>query len=133
MHYFFQANILQARQFNRRYADQGIVVTAANPGNLRSELQRHLGPVASVVVGLLLHPVELGAITQLYCNTAPETKTAGGEVWSSSSFTYRQISHCSQYFWPWARPAKSNSTAENGKLGEELWTWLESELKPYEN
>lgn len=37
-----QANVVVALELARRYGDQGIVSTALNPGNIKSDLQRYL-------------------------------------------------------------------------------------------
>jgi len=37
-----QGNVLFSNEFARRYGDQGIVSTSLNPGNLKSDIQRHL-------------------------------------------------------------------------------------------
>jgi len=37
-----QGNVLFSNELQRRYGDQGIVSTSLNPGNLKSDLQRHL-------------------------------------------------------------------------------------------
>lgn len=37
-----QGNVLFSNELARRYGDQGIVSTSLNPGNLQSDIQRHL-------------------------------------------------------------------------------------------
>jgi len=37
-----QGNVLFSNELARRYGDQGIVSTSLNPGNLKSDIQRHL-------------------------------------------------------------------------------------------
>ena len=46
----FQGNVLFSNELARRYGDQGIVSTSLNPGNLRSDLQRHLGRVHEFIL-----------------------------------------------------------------------------------
>ena len=60
----------------------------------------------------MLYPVSYGALTQLYCATAPSAANANG-----------------QFFIPWARAGKPNKAAEDPQVGERLWKWLEEETK----
>ncbi len=41
----FQANIVLSNEFARRYGSEGIVSTCLNPGNLKTDLQRHTTPL----------------------------------------------------------------------------------------
>lgn len=119
-----------ARELARRYGDK-IVSTSLNPGNISSDLQRHMPKwQLLMIVGLslvfllflanlgtqrwMLYPVSYGALTQLYCATAPGAADANGG-----------------FFIPWARLGKSNKAAENLDVGEKLWRWLEEETKKY--
>lgn len=62
----------------------------------------------------ILYTVSYGALTQLYCATAPAAADANGK-----------------FFIPWAREGKANPAAEDPQVGEKLWEWLESEAKKY--
>ncbi|CAA7262941.1 unnamed protein product [Cyclocybe aegerita] len=104
-------NVLFANEFGRRYADQGIVSTSVNPGNLRSDLQRHLSVFERTFINWMLYPTSFGALTQLYAGTSPQGADMNG-----------------QFLIPWARPAALPSGARDPKLGEELWKWLEEQV-----
>ncbi|KZV86948.1 NAD(P)-binding protein [Exidia glandulosa HHB12029] len=111
------ANIMLSKEFARRLVDRGIVTNAVNPGNLQSNLQRHQSAFLRWIMNTtLLHPVRLGALTQLYVGTAPETAQANGK-----------------YFIPWARPgdAVQNPLANDAQLSEKLWDWLEEQVQPF--
>ncbi|KAI6137903.1 hypothetical protein BKA82DRAFT_4261540 [Pisolithus tinctorius] len=69
------ANVVFSAELYRRYGDQGIVSTSANPGLSRIFLR-----------GVVLYQVSDGALTQLYAGTSLETAGLGG-----------------QHFVPWAR------------------------------
>ncbi len=56
----------------------------------------------------------MGALTQLYAGTSPETADANG-----------------QYFIPWARRGKANKIAADPELGARLWEWCEAQVKDY--
>lgn len=65
--------------------------TAVNAGNVKSGLMRNISNLATLAVNHMVSPFlyspELGALTQLYANTAPEIEDLG---------TF--------FFVPWARP-----------------------------
>jgi len=104
--------VVIAREIARRYADQGIVSSSCNPGNLKTELQRHVNSVQAVVLNLILYPAHMGALTQLYAGTSPETADANG-----------------QFFIPWARRGKANKAIEDPELATKLWDWCEEQVK----
>ncbi|KAF5350745.1 hypothetical protein D9758_010401 [Tetrapyrgos nigripes] len=106
-------NVLYSNELARRYGDQGIVSTSLNPGNLASDLYTHMPrPMVFLVNVLFLYPVELGALTQLYAGTSPEGANMNGK-----------------YLKPWARMGKTSRAAEDTKQSEELWKWLEEQVK----
>jgi len=106
-------NVVVARELARRYGDK-IVSTSLNPGNIRSDLQRHMPKWQLLMMRWMLYPVSYGALTQLYCATAPAAADANGG-----------------FFIPWARQGKPNKAAEDLDVGEKLWGWLEDETKKY--
>ncbi|KAK1234546.1 short-chain alcohol dehydrogenase [Marasmius sp. AFHP31] len=109
-------NIVFMKEFSRRYGGKGIVSTAVNPGNIRSELQRHWGGIQTWIVDqLLLYPTPYGALTQLYAGTSEHADEFDG-----------------QYFVPWARKAEPNPTSEDSAEGKRLWEWLEEQVKKHE-
>ncbi|KAF6757289.1 hypothetical protein DFP72DRAFT_1113173 [Ephemerocybe angulata] len=105
-------NIIISNEFARRYGKEGLVSCSLNPGNLQSELQRHLGPVTKAVVSLILHPTAQGALTQLWAGTTEEGVNMNGK-----------------YLIPWARYGSPNPVAQDENLGKELWAWLEEQVK----
>lgn len=105
-------NVIVSTEFSKRYHDQGIVFTSLNPGNIKTELQRHLRPIEASLLNLMLYDVSYGALTQLYAGTAPEAVELNGK-----------------YLIPWARLAQPNPVSQDPKLGGELWTWLEEQVK----
>ncbi|KAJ8079118.1 short-chain alcohol dehydrogenase [Marasmius tenuissimus] len=109
-------NIVFMTEFSRRYGDKGIASTAVNPGNIRSELQRHWGGLQTWIVDrLLLYPTPYGALTQLYAGTSEHADEFDG-----------------QYFVPWARRAEPNPTSQDPAEGKRLWEWLEAQVKKHE-
>ncbi|TBU37636.1 NAD(P)-binding protein [Dichomitus squalens] len=109
------ANVIVARQIAKRYADKGIVAISLNPGNITTDLQRYVPPLASKIMStILLYPAPQGALTQLFAGTMPEALNYNGE-----------------YMIPWARLGKCRPECYNDEIGERLWKWLEDEVKPY--
>ncbi|KAJ2929759.1 hypothetical protein H1R20_g7320, partial [Candolleomyces eurysporus] len=104
-------NAIFAKELARRYGDQGIVSTGLNPGNLTSDLQRHLGRIQTMLVGLLLHPTPMGALTQLWAGTTQEGATLNGK-----------------YLIPWARIGTGNPVIQDEKAGADLWKWFEDQV-----
>ncbi|KII88024.1 hypothetical protein PLICRDRAFT_111724 [Plicaturopsis crispa FD-325 SS-3] len=105
-------NAVYAMEFARRYAGEGIVTTAVNPGNLRTELQRELRGLWAKFVDLLLYDVDtFGALSPLYVGVSP----AGAEL-------------DGQYIIPWARVGRGNDAMRDPKLGRDLWAWLEEQV-----
>lgn len=44
-----QANVVFANELHRRYAEQGIVSVSLHPGNLKTDLQRHVSKVEAAL------------------------------------------------------------------------------------
>ncbi|KAH8115062.1 NAD-binding protein [Phellopilus nigrolimitatus] len=100
-------NVVVARELARRYADEGIVSISVNPGNLKTDLQRHAGNQT-----LMCFPAPFGALTQLWGATMPETAELNGK-----------------YLIPWARLGEPRADTQDPKTGEQLWDWLEEQVK----
>ncbi|KAI5114641.1 hypothetical protein M0805_001569, partial [Coniferiporia weirii] len=59
-------NVVVARELAQRYGDQGIISISVNPGNLKTELQRHTSGLQLRILSLMLYPAPMGALTQLW-------------------------------------------------------------------
>ncbi|KAF2159565.1 hypothetical protein M409DRAFT_70892 [Zasmidium cellare ATCC 36951] len=117
-------NLFLASQFARKppiAADgKGMVNVAFNPGNLRTELQRHSGKLEVWVVDkLLLNPAILGAYTELWCGWSEDVKPESNGA----------------YAWPWGRfgPVRDDVEAElaDGGKAEMFWRWCEKETRAF--
>ncbi|KAJ6551226.1 NAD(P)-binding protein [Mycena capillaripes] len=106
------ANGVLATELARRYGDQGIVSTSVNPGNLKTDIAHNsTGSVTLLVKLILIHPVEWGAITQLWAGTSAEAAHLNGK-----------------YIAPWGRVAKHRRDVEDPNEGRKLWNWLEEQV-----
>jgi len=107
------ANVVVAREIAKRYADKGIISNSVDPGSINTDLQRHLGGAQrSFIKNVLGYPAPMGALTQLWAGTMPETLDFNGE-----------------FFIPWARKGTCRKEAYDDVIGKRLWSWLEEEVK----
>lgn len=106
------ANYLLAAEFASRFGKEGVVSNAWNPGNLRSELQRHQAGVEKFVTSLVVFDTVLGAYTELYAGWSPE---AGEEA------------NAGKYIVPWGRFGKVKPDLEASPEGPKLWEWCAKE------
>lgn len=58
------------------------LLESLNPGNLKSELQRHLGVVTATILKLILYTPIHGAYTELFAGLSPEITPAKNGAWS---------------------------------------------------
>ncbi|KAI0088815.1 NAD(P)-binding protein [Irpex rosettiformis] len=108
-------NVVVAREVARRYGDQGIISISVNPGNIKTELYRHVWKIQHIILDFItLQPTPLGALTQLYAGTMPEA-----------------LQHNGEFFIPWARFGKARAEAYDVELGKKLWEWLEGTVKGF--
>jgi len=105
-------NVFFSNELARRYGDLGIVSTSLNPGNLKTDLLRHLSKLENWLLDLVLQPVSYGALTQLWAGTSSQGVDLNGK-----------------YLIPWARVGKPNSAVENIKLQQDLWDWFEEQVQ----
>ncbi|KIM40868.1 hypothetical protein M413DRAFT_27993 [Hebeloma cylindrosporum] len=105
-------NVLFSNELARRYGDQGIVSTSLNPGNLQSDIQRHLSTLEWLLINPFLYPAKYGALTHLWAGTSTEGVELGGK-----------------YLIPWARVGTANPVAQDAKLAADLWKWFEEQVE----
>ncbi|KAF8073782.1 hypothetical protein FPV67DRAFT_1479259 [Lyophyllum atratum] len=107
------ANIVLSNEFARRYGGQGLVFTSVNPGNLQTDLNRHVGSLFKRLLlrCLQIYPASMGAITQLWAGTAPEAAGLNGK-----------------FLIPWARIGSPRQETQDPRLGRDLREWLEEQV-----
>ncbi|KAF2219852.1 hypothetical protein BDZ85DRAFT_35648 [Elsinoe ampelina] len=112
------ANVFYAVETARRYGPDGILSNAWNPGNLNSELQRHMSGLQATFTKMICYPPVFGGYTELYaaCSTdlTPENNGA--------------------YVIPWGRIGSYKADiGEAIKAGnaEKFWGWSEKETREY--
>lgn len=99
--------------------DAGIVSVSFNPGNLKSELQRHTW--GAFILNAILYEAKFGAYTELWAGWSPDVTIDKG------------IS----YVMPWGRDgtplvrADIVEAIEKDGIVEKFWEYCENETKPY--
>lgn len=116
-------NYFMASEFAKHHPIQaggkGVVSLAFNPGNLKTELQRHSGEFLKRILNPMLHPAIYGAYTELWTGWSEDVK----------------IEDNGRYVWPWGRmgPVRPDVQAElkRGGNAERFWNWCERETQTY--
>ncbi|KAL9609597.1 MAG: hypothetical protein Q9167_005640 [Letrouitia subvulpina] len=120
-------NILYAKELARRYSKaNGIisVIQSINPGNLRTNLQRHTTGLQGRILSLFLHPPINGAYTELFAGLSPDVTVEKSGAWII----------------PWGRfgslrkdlELAGKTTAEGGSgVSGEFWEWSEKQVEAY--
>ncbi|KAF2674725.1 NAD(P)-binding protein [Microthyrium microscopicum] len=119
------SNMLLASEFAKRYGRDGIISVSWNPGNLTSELQRHMNSVAAWVLDrVLLFPTIFGAYTELYAACSEDiTESQNGAFIAPWGRVYDAPGHIT---------SGTKTEAEGGSgHAEKLWTWLDKTTSQY--
>ncbi|KAJ3554361.1 hypothetical protein NM688_g3147 [Phlebia brevispora] len=114
---YFQSkfgNAVVAREIARRYADKGILSFSCNPGNLKTDLQRYVSSFELAILNRILYPASYGALTQLWAGTMPDV-----------------VDHNGDFLIPWARFGRCREEVYDPKVGEELWNYLQEQVKEH--
>lgn len=119
-------NYFYAAELHRRLQGDGILSVSFNPGNLRTELQRHMNPVAGASMIFLGHPAVYGAYTELYAGWSPDITEENGGTFIAP---WGRI-------WPDAvrkdvRQGLVSSGAGKSSLACKFWEWSEKETAKY--
>ena len=101
------ANLLFAKELARRFAGTRKTANAVHPGVIKTNLGRHMNPVASFVFGMVgplaLKSVPQGAATEVYVAVHPAVATISGAYFADCNV---------------ARPRRD---AEDAALAAKLW------------
>ena len=101
------ANLLFAKELARRFAGTRRTANAVHPGVIRTNLGRHMNPIAQLVFGtvgpLVLKSVPQGAATEVYVATHPSVAATSGAYFADCNV------------------AKPRPDAEDPALAARLW------------
>lgn len=110
--------VLLSQEYARRHQKDGIISVSMNPGNLKTELRRHLHWIIATFFGWMSWDPVYGAYTELFAGFSPDITPENSGCWVI----------------PWGRiaPVREDirASAENG-LGEKFWDWCERETWEY--
>ncbi|KAH8820116.1 hypothetical protein F5884DRAFT_839877 [Xylogone sp. PMI_703] len=118
-------NVYHSMEIARRYGQDGIISTPLNPGNLRTDLQRHVPSWQLMIFKFILHPPIKGAYTELFAGLSPDVTLEKNGAWIS----------------PWGRFTPLRPDLVKGALPEseggtgiaqKWWDWCEEQVKQYE-
>jgi len=111
------SNVLLAYEYQRRHGSSGIVSNSWNPGNLKSELQRHMSVPEATITGLIVHDTRYGAYTELFAG------------WSADA---AKAENLNKYIGPWGRFVALRDDIKTFEQSSKLWDWCERETKSFE-
>jgi len=115
------ANVLFAVKTQELFGSQDIVSVSFNPGNLRTELQRHSKGLMMKLAEYMLYPAIYGAYTELYSGWSPDITADKGV----------------SYVMPWGRDGTEllrddiKRSIDEG-VPRKLWDWCDDVTKPYQ-
>ncbi|KAK8249189.1 hypothetical protein IWZ00DRAFT_320366 [Phyllosticta capitalensis] len=116
------ANVLLGTEYARRYSKDGVLSVSWNPGNLKTELYRHLGAIQGSIAPFFLFPADIGAYVELYAGWSPEiTADNDGALvipWGRLHTPRSQL----------LEAIKSEKDGGKG-VAERFWDWCEKETK----
>lgn len=106
------ANLLFAKELARRFAGTQRTANAVHPGVIRTNLGRHMNPVANAAFAvfgpLVLKSVPQGAATEVYVATHPSLAGVSGQYFADCNV------------------AKARADADDAELAKRLWTETEA-------
>ncbi|MCJ1227333.1 hypothetical protein MMC12_003988 [Toensbergia leucococca] len=118
-------NLFHGTELAKRTQKEGIISVALNPGNLKSELQRHVPAPLKLILNTFIHHTPIhGAYTELFAGLSPAVTASKNGAWII----------------PWGRfgPLRKDlvaaqKTEEEGGTGiaAKFWEWSEEQVKPY--
>ncbi|MCJ1282869.1 hypothetical protein MMC26_002195 [Xylographa opegraphella] len=108
-------NVIHSTEFARRAKDEGIISLSLNPGNLASDLQRHVPWWQMALIKATLYPAIQGAYTELYAGLSPDIT----------------MDHTGGWVAPWGRLVPGRKDLHEPELGRKYWEWTEEQVKPY--
>jgi len=109
-------NVLLAKAYQDRYGKDGIVSNAWNPGNLRTELARHVPAWLRAIQPLFCYPAIYGAYTELFAGWAEEPA---------------KPEHKGAYIGPWGRFVMLRPDIDQSPDTNKFWEWCEKETQTY--
>jgi retinol dehydrogenase 12 len=102
------ANILYTKELARRLTDTRVTTYALHPGVVKSDIWRGLPGWMRSIITIFMITNEKGAVTSVYCATAPELATVSGRYYDKS------------------REKEPTPVAKDENLARQLYDWSDS-------
>ncbi|OJJ50261.1 hypothetical protein ASPZODRAFT_149653 [Penicilliopsis zonata CBS 506.65] len=120
-------NVFLAHEVAQRLAADGILSVSVNPGLMKTDLQRHMPPLAGRIMKTFFKPAKWGAYTELYAALSPDLtlEHSGGHIIPWGRYCSRSIpEHI-------ANGLKGESEGGTG-TSEKFWQWCEGVTEEYQ-
>lgn len=111
-------NIYQGYVWGQVHPDSHVISLSCHPGNIFSELQRHLTFMQSMFYRSVTYPPEYGALTECYALLSPELNEDSSGAYIVP-FGYKGF------------PRQDIETSYKGPAGMRLWRWLDQQVSSY--
>lgn len=117
-------NILHALEMRKRYAEQGVMSIALNPGNLTSDLTRHISSIQAFIVRRFTYPPVHGAYTELFAGLAPDVVALKPDEWV---IPWGRITT----LWKDLTDAGKSKEEGGSERAKQFWDWSEEQVAKY--
>lgn len=117
-------NYYYGTQFAKLHKDNGVVSVCLNPGNLKTDLQRHVPRWQMPIINMMVYSPIHGAYTELFAGLSPDVSLKTSGAWIQPWGRFDTIRSDLQ------RGSKSRAEGGTG-IAEDFWEWSEEQIKPY--
>ncbi|KIK64217.1 hypothetical protein GYMLUDRAFT_259214 [Collybiopsis luxurians FD-317 M1] len=93
-----------------------VICIHLDPGNIKTDLARHVSTIERVLLNLILKPISLGVLSQLFAATDPRAAQYNG-----------------RYLRPWARLGEPNPATKNEAEQQKMWDYCMTLVKDYDD
>ncbi|MCJ1481322.1 hypothetical protein MMC06_001479 [Schaereria dolodes] len=108
-------NVIHSAEYARRVKDDGIISLSLNPGNLKTDLQRHIPKWQLMIINRILYPSNFGAYTELFAGLSPKVTAKESGGWVA----------------PWGRLVPGRKELMEPEIGVKFWNWTEKQIEEY--
>ncbi|KAI1376884.1 short-chain dehydrogenase [Hypoxylon crocopeplum] len=117
-------NYYQATEYARRHRKDGIVSLSLNPGNLKTDLDRHCNTFEMLYRKATVYPPVNGAYTELFAGLSDEVTLERSGDWI---VPWGRFSDIRTDLLQGSRPQSEGGTG----IAQKFWEWTEEQVKPY--
>ena len=117
-------NVYLASETARRYGKDGIISTSWNPGNLKTELGRHMSAFERFLLIILLFPAKFGGYTELFAGWSDEITASQNGAFI---VPWGQVGNLRADLITGQKPESEGGTG----VAQKFWEYCEKETKQY--